>query len=92
MIDSMTYFSLKLFHTSLVISMPGNYFKTKIHYTQEKLDNALANIRNKNMIRQLRFTINPNRHCVTELLGSKNVKLAIIGIFQYFPIKKKKIF
>ena len=30
--------------------MPGNYFKTKIHYTQEKLDEALANIRNKNMI------------------------------------------
>lgn len=50
MIDSMTYFALKLFHTSLVISMPGNYFKTKIHYTQEKLDEALANIRNKNMI------------------------------------------
>ena len=29
--------------------MPGNHLKRKLNYTQEKLDEALANISNRNM-------------------------------------------
>lgn len=49
MIDSVVYFAQKLFHNFLVIGMPGNYFKRKTKYTQRNLDEALANIENKNV-------------------------------------------
>ena len=39
MIDSVVYFAQKLFHTFLVIGMPGNYFKRKTKYTQGNIEN-----------------------------------------------------